>query len=138
MKPFLKKIAMISGVFSLVLPLLMGFLWFRYVKEQESLIGSESINHKPCEPYNMTTGQPADKLTISWQTRENCAGFVLLGESYAEFSNLPYKVLSAAGESPTKEHQITLLKQDELHYQYAIIVSDGEWYGINGNPFQYR
>lgn len=138
MKPFLKKVATLFGALSILFPVLMGILWFRYVKEQESMFGNESNIHKLCEPYNMMTVRQAEKLTVSWTTSNDCAGFLLLGESYADFSNLPYKVLSAQGEAPSKTHVITLLKQDELQYKYAIIVSEGDWYGINGNPFQYR
>lgn len=138
MKALLRKLVLIFGILSIVFPLIMGILWVRYVQEQERLYGSNNADRKACEPYRMVIERKADKLSIKWQTKEQCSGFVLLGESYADFSNLPYKVLSAQGESPSLEHEITLLKQDELKYQYAIIVSEGEWYGINGNPFGYK
>lgn len=137
MKQLLKKSAIIFGVISVILPIVIVSLWYTYIREQESMYGNEISAKKGCEPYSMSISRESEKLIFSWQTKEECPGFLLLGTSYSDFANLPYKVLSSQGEAPSKSHDITVLKQDELKYQYAIIVSDGEWYGIGGNPFKY-
>ncbi|MCC7304506.1 hypothetical protein IT418_03810 [bacterium] len=137
MKQLLKKLAITFGILSVILPIVIVTLWYRYLREQESLYGNEVSAKKGCEPYEMLVSRESEKLVISWQTKEVCPGFLLLGTSFGDFSNLPYKVLSEQGESPTTIHNITVLKQDEIKYKYAIVVSDGEWFGIGGNPFKY-
>ncbi len=62
----------------------------------------------------------------------------MLGETYADFSYLPYQVLPDVPESKSNDHAVKILKQDEIKYKYAIIVSDGIWFGINNNPFEFR
>ncbi|MFZ6021997.1 MAG: hypothetical protein ACOYT9_00825 [Patescibacteria group bacterium] len=139
MKQLLRKIALIGVVLSLLIPLIMAFLWVKYVREQEYLVSSDNTVKQPCEPSQFTIDtDDVGRMKITWETREACTGFILLGKSYADFSSLPYKVLSANGESPSTSHSVSLLKQDELSYRYVIVVSEGEWYGINGNPFQLR
>lgn len=139
MKQLLRKIALIGGVLSIAIPLIMAFLWVKYVREQEYLVSSDNAVKQPCEPSQFTINAEAEgKMQISWNTREACTGFILLGKTYADFSALPYKVLSANGEAPSTSHKVSLLKQDELAFRYVIVVSEGEWYGINGNPFQLR
>ncbi|PIY18138.1 hypothetical protein CO112_00680 [Candidatus Dojkabacteria bacterium CG_4_9_14_3_um_filter_150_Dojkabacteria_WS6_41_13] len=138
MKQFLRKLVIIFGTLSIVLPILILTLWYKYIKEQEALYEGANISSKVCSPYLMTVSREQELMKISWKTTDSCSGFLLLGKTYSDFAGLPYKVLSAQGESPTTNHVVTLLKQDELQYTYVVIVSAGEWYGIKGNPFSYR
>lgn len=138
MKNFLKKMGIFFGILTIALPILILTLWYKYVREQEALYEVGSTSSEACAPYSMIISRESSKMTISWKTVEPCSGFLLLGKTYFDFSNLPYKVLPVVGEAPAKEHVVTLLKQDELQYSYAVIVSAGEWYGIKGNPFMFR
>jgi hypothetical protein len=116
----------------------MLYLWNRYISEQEQVYGNTVAARKPCEPYSFTTLKADELLILSWKTREKCNGFVLLGESYSDFSYLPHQVLSVSADAKQNDHAIKLLKQDELKYNYVIIVSDGEWYGLSGSPFAFK
>jgi len=129
---------MIFGTLSIFLPVLIVTLWYKYVKEQEALYDATTISGKACAPTHMTVSHAQERMQISWKTTDSCSGFLLLGRTYSDFAGLPYKVLSSQGEAPATNHTVTILKQDELQYTYAVIVSAGEWYGIKGNPFLYR
>lgn len=133
MKEVLRKIAIVGGFLSFAIPIGMLFLWNSYISEQTQL--SEQISREICEPYAFEVGRVNEKLEFSWQTEGECSGFLLLGSTYSDFSNLPYKVLSSDGELPTKSHSVVIQKQDEISYRYGIIVSEGEWFGIHGSPF---
>ncbi|WKZ23720.1 MAG: hypothetical protein QY312_03070 [Candidatus Dojkabacteria bacterium] len=132
----LRKIGKVTGVLSLILPVIIMILWYTYVREQEGLYSAKTTEKFGCEPYGMIVSREKERMVIMWETKEECSGFLLLGTSYAEFSGLPYKVLSEQGEAPARSHKVTLLKQDEIAYRYAIIVSAGEWYGISGRPIE--
>ena len=138
MKEFLKRMAIIGGIASIIFPIAIVTLWYTYVREQESRYGNEIASKKPCEPYSMEVTRDTGRTQVSWKTNDACAGFVLLGATYSDFTNLPYKILSTQGESPTKEHEVSILKQDETKYHYMVIVSAGDWYGLRGSPFEYR
>jgi hypothetical protein len=138
MKTFLKKIIIIFGSLSVLLPIVIGILWHRYVNEQDSLYSMNSAGGSGCEPYSLFLNRKDARLEVSWKTTDSCPGFLLLGRSYNDFTNLPYKVLSSAGESPSAHHAVTLTTEDESQYQYFVVVSAGEWYGVKGNPFRFR
>ncbi len=137
MKQFLKRLVLVFGILSVIIPVAIVSLWYTYLKEQSSLSGNEISAKMGCEPFGFTLKRQSEKLVFVWETKDACPGFLLLGERFSDFSNLPYKVLSDQGESPTTTHSVTVLKQDEIKYKYVIIVSAGEWYGIGGNPFTY-
>jgi hypothetical protein len=138
MIPLLRRILIISSIIAVITPLFMLYLWSRYISEEEQLYGNSVAARKPCEPYSFRTLESEDRLLLTWKTREKCTGFVLLGQSYTDFSYLPYQVLSENADSKQNDHSIKLLKQDELKYSYAVIVSEGEWFGFNGSPFAFK
>jgi hypothetical protein len=115
----------------------MLYFWNTYIAEQEQSYGNIVASRKPCDPYGFITVKNGEHLIFSWKTREKCTGFLLLGETYADFSYLPYQVMPDNAELKMTDHAVKLLRQDELRYKYAIIVSDGEWFGINSNPFEF-
>jgi len=138
MKELLKRILLFSGILSIILPVVIGVLWYRYVQEQESQSLVSVPAGRGCEPYSFTLERIEQKLQVQWKTVDECASFLLMGRSYNDFSNLPYKILSASGETPAREHVVNILPSDEAQYQYLVVVSAGEWYGVKGNPFRYR
>lgn len=138
MKAFLKKVAVIFGILSIILPIIIWVLWFRYTQEQETLYSIEGIMSRGCEPYSLFLDRKDSQLIVTWKTTDACPGFLLLGRAYNDFANLPYKVLSSAGESPAAQHTVALSSDDEAQYQYLVVVSAGEWYGVKGNPFRFR
>lgn len=138
MKDFLKKIMAIAGSFSILLPVIIGVLWNRYVREQETLYSVEQNGSQGCAPYSLLLERKESRLAVTWKTVDACPGFLLLGRSYTDFTNLPYKVLSSSGEYPDVQHAVSLPEEDEAQYQYLVVVSAGEWYGVKGNPFRFR
>lgn len=139
MKRLLVKILIISGIAAVIAPICMAFLWQHYVSSQESLQANQGVNKQPCEPYQMKlTYNTENKLEISWLTKDACSGYLLLGSSYADFVTNPYKVMPLQEESTSTSHTILLQKQDELAYTYAVIVSNDQWYGLQGTPFSIK
>jgi hypothetical protein len=137
MKQLLKRLLIFFGLVSILLPLLMIYLWSTYASEQEQEYSTIVASRKPCEPYGFTTIKSGDSLAFSWKTREKCTGFLLLAENYASFAYLPYQVMPDIPNEKSTEHVVRLLAKDQIKYSYAIVVSDGEWFGINENPFVY-
>jgi len=135
MRKYIKRIALIFGVIAFISPILMIVLWNSYIDEQSQLTQEKETSRQKCEPYDLEVNRLNNRLNMNWKTDTECSGFILLAATYTDFSNLPYKVMSSNGERPGLDHKIQLLKQDELEYRYAIIVSEGEWYGIRGEPF---
>ncbi len=136
MKNFLPKLAIISGLFVIVTPLVMVLLWGRYVREQEQLEGTQLLVKSECEPYNMSLDRADDgKYRISWQTKGVCESHVLLASTYTDFANMPYQVSPITVSLEKNSYQVILQAQDEIDYRYAVIVSNGEWYGLQGSPF---
>lgn len=136
---FFKRLFLIAGVVTIISPAMMLLVWNRYVNEQESQYGILASEYKECDPYELLlTYDTQDRLTFRWKTKEECSGTLLLGKSYSDFSLEPYTVSAAQSSEKTKEHAITLIKQDELAFTYAVIVSNGVWFGIQGVPFAFK
>lgn len=136
MKKLFTRIAIVAGVLTILSPIIMVVLWGRYVREQEQLQGTQILGKKECEPYNMTLDRADDgKYRISWQTKATCDAHILLASSYTDFSNLPYQVTPIIIGSERNSYQVMLQAQDEMDYRYAVIVSEGEWFGLQGSPF---
>lgn len=137
MRRILVRLVIIFGIITIIVPFIMIYLWNTYVTEQEAAQGSVVVDKQPCEPYHLElTRTIENRVEISWSTKQACSGFLLLGTTYADFGNLPYKVMPITEHSTAHTlYKVTLQKQDELQYTYALIVSDNQWYGIHGQPF---
>ncbi len=91
--------------------------------------GDEANLVEACTPKNYSVIEVSkDSAVISWQTDEECTGFILYGLNKDELGNISVNL----GNSSTKHHQVKLESLQSGKSYYYVINSEGKTYGNNG------
>jgi hypothetical protein len=126
MKGVIKGFLILGGL--LCLP--MGYLFYRDVISSGDISTLDS-----CTPFNIEWESEGTKITLQWETRDRCAGYVRYGTDTKSLTNL---ASDADGASSKKDHTVVLQNLKKETDYYVIFYSGDETYGQSGQPLLVR
>lgn len=132
-----KKIALVSGIATILIPLLITVLWQLYIKELA--VVAQVTPEGECVPYAVfIDSENNNQLVVTWKTKNFCAGSLILSPDSSLNSEGSKKIIPLQGEVPTKEFTVTISEAESSQLLYAFVLSDGQSYGVNGKPFRLK
>jgi len=119
-----KRTLRICLIASFFLILLGGSgLYFLNVRKTEDTL---------CKPINIFLSKNGENgIDINWETKGDCLGYVLYGESSYEIERV---VINTGNLGESKKHEVSISGLLSTTTYYFIVVSDDDAYGRNGQP----
>ncbi|GEM_PF-5960322 len=132
-----KKIALISGIITILIPLFITLFWQLYIKELA--VVAQVTPEGECVPYAVfIDSNNNSQLVVTWKTKNYCAGSLILSQQNSLSSEGNKKIIPLQGEVPTKDFTVTIAKEELSDTLYAFVLSDGQSYGVNGKLFRLK
>lgn len=126
-----KVMLTISGILVIIIPLVMTYVWSKYVGEAQ--VQKESVvTIDKCTPHEFkVSGGEDEKLIVTWKTKDACVTHILLASLPNQFTAQSEKVLPFQGSTPTTEFMAHIPRTVIKESPYMVIVSNDILYGID-------